>query len=451
MGISMEALKRADHLRQRLEALRPLDDEDEARVMQKFRLDWNYHSSNIEGNLLTYGETKALILFNITAEGKPLQHHLEMTGHNQAVESIMDFVQHNRPLTEAFVRELHQILLKQPYEVDAISPDGKPVKKKIQIGRYKSTPNHVRTSTGEIFRFATPEETPAKMHDLMQWYRQQAKSSAMNPILLASHFHYKFVRIHPFDDGNGRTARLLMNFVLMQYGFPPAVIRTEDKDRYFAVLLQADSGNITPFVEFVSENLVSSLELMIRAANGEDIEEPEDIDKEIAMLDRRLRGAHGPIKETKSSEGLRSLFASVLVPLAAEFQGRCEVFDKYYATASLQLHIGSELFDLKSIDEVAALGEHVKEDTSRIMIRYKYTTFVAADLGELSFTSSITFHFRETGYSVRDTLGKSIIEKRYTESLSDLERNALVGVELRRHKDMIEAKLDNMLESSDDQ
>lgn len=280
----MDILQRIDQLKVELEALRPLDAEREGRIMQKFRLDWNYHSNHLEGNSLTYGETKALILFGITAQGKPLKDHLEMTGHNEAIKWIEEVVKEERPLTESFIRQLHVLLLKEPYLVDAVTIDGKPSKKLIQVGQYKSSPNNVVTATGEIFYFATPEETPAMMTDLVDWYRAEKEKSELHPLQLAALFHYRFVRIHPFDDGNGRTARILMNFILLQHGLPPVIIKTEDKQNYFAALRQADVGLLEPFVEYIGENLERSLDLMVRGAKGEYIEEFEDLLKESSLI-----------------------------------------------------------------------------------------------------------------------------------------------------------------------
>jgi len=284
----MDSISKAIALKNELDKLRPISREQEDIIMQKFRLDWNYHSNNLEGNSLTFGETRALILFGITAQGKPLKDHFEITGHDQAIKWIMDVVKGDYPLTESFIRELHTLLLKEPYEVDAITPDGKPTKRWIQVGQYKSVPNHVLTKTGEIFRFATPEETPSKMHDLIYWYRAESEKTDINPILLAAEFHYRFIRIHPFDDGNGRLARILMNFILIQFGYPPLIIKTEDKQNYFSVLRQADSGVIEPFFEYIASNLNRSLEIMISGAKGESIEEEDDLDKEIALLKARL-------------------------------------------------------------------------------------------------------------------------------------------------------------------
>ena len=158
----------------------------------------------------------------------------------------------------------------------------------------KTTPNHVQTITGEIFYFATPEETPAKMHDLVNWYNEKTIEKNANPLLIAAEFHYKFIRIHPFDDGNGRTARILMNFILMKFGYPPVIIKTEDKANYFAALQMADAGNIEVFINYIAQNLKRSLEIMIAGAKGEEIEEDEnDVAKKIKTLEEKLKIAKG--------------------------------------------------------------------------------------------------------------------------------------------------------------
>lgn len=135
----------------------------------------------------------------------------------------------------------------------------------------------MKTKTGEIFRFATPEETPILMAELIEWYRDKDSQNNTNPILLAAEFHYKFIRIHPFDDGNGRTARIIMNFILLKYGYPPVVIKTDDKERYISTLQQADVGNIEPFFEYIGKNLNESIEIMVKGASGESVEDEDDM------------------------------------------------------------------------------------------------------------------------------------------------------------------------------
>jgi len=311
-----ENLIKAKSLKKELDKYRPLTTDMEKRIMQKFRLDWNYHSSHIEGNTLTYGETKALILFGQTAQAKPLKDHLEMSGHDEAIKTIEEVIKQKRPLTENFIRELHNIILNNPYEVDAITPDGKPTKKMIQIGKYKTTPNHVKTKTGEIFYFAKPEETPAKMQDLMIWYKKNLKNINTDPVLFATEFHYRFIRIHPFDDGNGRIARLLMNFILMQKGYPPAIIKSEDKQNYFAALEQADSGEIEYFFNYICQQVILSLELMIKGAKGEEIGELDDFDKRLILLKSEIEQTEiEEYGEEKNIEHIKTLVNMLVIPI----------------------------------------------------------------------------------------------------------------------------------------
>jgi Fic family protein len=150
----MQNILRAIALKKELDALRPLDKAQEEKIIQKFRLDWNYHSNHLEGNSLTFAETKNLILHGIAAQGKPLKDHFEITGHNEAINWVLEIIKGEIPLTEKFIRELHVLLLKEPYEVAAITPDGLPSTKRVEVGKYKTTSNHVKTNTGEIFRFA---------------------------------------------------------------------------------------------------------------------------------------------------------------------------------------------------------------------------------------------------------------------------------------------------------
>ncbi|MCP4419906.1 MAG: Fic family protein, partial [Chloroflexi bacterium] len=237
-----ELLQQVDQLKAEIDILRPIDAVQERRIMQKFRLDWTFHSNSIEGNKLTYGETKAFLLHGITAQGKPFRDYLDIKGHHKAIDYLLGIVREQKSLTEADVRELHKVILVEPYEVAARTPDGRSTKRTIQPGQYKTVPNHVETSTGEMHFYASPEETPAKMADLMAWYQQEMEKDELHPLILAATFHYQFVTIHPFDDGNGRMARLLMNLIFMQMGFPPVIVRTEEKNNYLFALEQADEG-----------------------------------------------------------------------------------------------------------------------------------------------------------------------------------------------------------------
>ena len=283
-----ELLARVDTLRDQVDALRPLDRDQEARLVQKLNLEWNYHSNAIEGNTLTLGETRAFLLYGITAQGKPFRDYLDIKGHNDAIRYLEDLVRGGEVLTEAVIRELHRILMVEAYDVDAITPDDRPTRRRIAVGQYKTAPNHVRTTTGETHFYATPQETPALMGELLAWYRREAEVGELHPLVLAATFHYRFVAIHPFDDGNGRMARLLTNLILMQHGLVPVVIPLEARGDYLLALETADAGDLTDFILLVGQELIRSLELTLAAARGEPLEEPGGLDRRIQRLREQL-------------------------------------------------------------------------------------------------------------------------------------------------------------------
>ena len=452
----MDVLATAEQLKNELDALRPLNPEAEARIMQKFRLDWNYHSNNLEGNSLTYGETKALILFGITAQGKPLKDHFEITGHNEALNWIVEIVKDKTELTEVFIRQLHQLLLKESYEVEAQTQNGKRAKKRIEVGKYKTQPNHVITQTGETFYFATPEETPAKMQEIIEWFRNEKEKPDINPIILAALFHYKFIRIHPFDDGNGRVARILMNFILMQYGFPPVIIKTSDKENYFSVLQQADAGIFEPFIEYIAENLVRSLEIMIKGAKGEDIEEPEDLDKELALLEGKLKNKSKKLEKIRDEESLLKLVKNSIRPLAEEFVEVCRKFDKFYVKNVFSYRIRYDCRYINATDLAFKDLEHyikeiyrVKSECLSVKFEYSHSFFNTADYKNFSYSSSIFIIFGKTEYKVKSDYNlhnsrsdKIIVyAKLYDENLSHEETQKIVKFKAKQHKDFIEKKL----------
>ena len=438
----MEAIVQALALKEQLDILRPIDIEQEKRIMQKFRLDWNYHSNHLEGNSLNYGETKALLLFGITAQGKPLKDHFEITGHNEAIDWVIDMVKGNRSLTENFIRELHQLLLKEPYEVDAITPKGKPTKRKIAVGQYKTMPNHVKTVTGEMFYFATPEETPAKMHDLLVWFNEKIAKQDFNPILIAAEFHYKFIRIHPFDDGNGRTARILMNFILMQFHYPPVIVKTEDKTNYFAALQLADAGNIEAFVEYIAQNLVRSLEIMISGANGENIEEDDDIDKEIALLEEKLKRFKKQeiVNNRKTKEKLLEIIDKLIFDIQKQYVEKSKVFLKYYD--NFEVNFITELYKDSGGGYFQDNIENIKEtilDAHSFTIELIYKNFKKTDLGKFDFSSKYVTFFRDNDYAITNEF--KIKRFDYKEYLSREDLNEFINFEIIRHKNFIEQKI----------
>lgn len=267
-----ELLERIDAAKRDIDARRPFPENLKERVDQQLRLLWNYHSNNIEGNSFTFGETKSLLLHGITASGKPLRDALEIRGHNDAIKYLEDIVAKRAPVTQALLRELHRIIIPEDYGIPTLAPDGSTVEKIVHGGEYKSATNHVRTRTGEIFYFAEPYEVGSKMTDLLDRLGGELERPTMHPIEIATNAHYDLILIHPFDDGNGRLARILMNLVLMRFELPPAVIRTEEKSGYYEALRIADGGERKPFTRLIAREVVRTLQLYMDALDGKPLE-----------------------------------------------------------------------------------------------------------------------------------------------------------------------------------
>ena len=264
----------------------PLEAENDKRLQKKLRLEFNYNSNHLEGNTLTYGQTQLLLFFDKSSGDVPVSDIEEMKAHDVALSQIEEMANDKeRPLAENFIKELNRTILVKPFWKDAISTNGTPTRKKIEIGQYKISPNSVQLKNGKIHEYASPEETPALMGDLLKWYN--SSKDKLHPVQLAAEFHYKFVCIHPFDDGNGRVARLIMNYILLKNNYPPVIIKSEDKESYLTALQKADTGDVESLIEYIEEQSIWSLELCLKAANGEDIDELGDIEKEIEILKRK--------------------------------------------------------------------------------------------------------------------------------------------------------------------
>ncbi len=222
-------------------ALQPLSDRDREMLSRRFTIDFNYNSNHIEGNTLTYGQTEILLMFGkIVGEADARDVH-EMTASNVGLKMMKDeALLKETPLTQHFIRTLHKTLLREDYTVYHTLPGGVQTSYVIHAGQYKTRPNSVITRYGDRFEYATPEETPALMSDLIDWYNDAERSGKFTPIELAAIFHYRYIRIHPFEDGNGRIARLMVNYILTRHDYPMIVVRSRKKKKYLEALHRTD-------------------------------------------------------------------------------------------------------------------------------------------------------------------------------------------------------------------
>lgn len=234
-------------LYQRWKSLQPVSERKQFLLSKIFTVDYNFNSNHIEGNTLTYGQTELLLLFGkVIGEGE-LKDYNEMKASQVSLKMMTEQADlKDIPLTQNFIRLLHKVLLREDYTVYTNLPGGVTSSYIIHAGQYKTRPNSVVTRYGNRFEYASPEETPALMADLVDWYNEAEASGSYTPIELAALFHYRYIRIHPFEDGNGRIARLMVNYILARHGWPMIVVRSRNKYHYIEALHQTDQsvGNI---------------------------------------------------------------------------------------------------------------------------------------------------------------------------------------------------------------
>lgn len=239
----IERLK-AKHLQ--LQSSRPLSPTIVAKLRERFMLEMTYNSNAIEGNTLTLKETYLVLSEGITIKGKSLKEHLEAKNHHEALEFIFEQVEHDsqHTISEHLIRELQSLVIGS-------------IDRSI-AGTYRDVEVAITASSHQP-PLAT--EIPSKMADLIKWFRKE--QSKLNPVELAAILHHKLVNIHPFADGNGRTARLLMNIILLQTGYPLVIILKNDRRKYYDTLSLADRGNVNPFITFIARAVERSLDLYL--------------------------------------------------------------------------------------------------------------------------------------------------------------------------------------------
>ena len=234
-------MDKIDQLYKQWKSLFPISERKRYLLSRRFSVDYNFNSNHIEGNTLTYGQTELLLMFGkVTGEGD-LKDYADMKASEVGMVMMQEEANlKDQPLTQNFIRQLHMTLLREDYTVYRTLPGGVTTSYVIHAGQYKTRPNSVITRYGDRFEYASPEETPALMADLVEWYNEAEASGKYSPVELAALFHYRYIRIHPFEDGNGRIARLLVNYILARHDWPMIVVRSRIKQDYLEALHQSD-------------------------------------------------------------------------------------------------------------------------------------------------------------------------------------------------------------------
>lgn len=240
-----DLLKRIDEKKDRLDSKRPLPTYTVKSIRENLLLEWTYNSNAIEGNTLTLQETK-VVLEGITIGGKTLSEHLEVINHKDAILYVEEIVRKKEDFSEWQIKNIHKLVLK------GISDEYAGVyrNQNVLISGAQHTP------PGFMI-------VPDEMKSFIDWYKNE--SYKLHPIERAAHVHGIFVGIHPFVDGNGRTARLLMNLELMKNGYPATIIRAEKRLEYYSALDKArTTKDYDDFSKLVAEEVEKSLDIYLK-------------------------------------------------------------------------------------------------------------------------------------------------------------------------------------------
>jgi Fic family protein len=214
------------------------------KLKEHFRTHHIYHSAGIEGNRLTLQETALVLKEGIDISGKPLKDSIEVKNLGVAFDFLFELAQQDVPLTENYIKQIHKLIIGDD---PSLGP-----------GEYRNIGVII---TGSEHKPPEPFEVPIRMMELFEWLRENQNQ---NTLIVAAIAHHEFVKIHPFKDGNGRTARILLNLILLQKGFPICNIRRDERPAYYDALTLADSGHYEPIVEIVTENCTTLFSEYIR-------------------------------------------------------------------------------------------------------------------------------------------------------------------------------------------
>ncbi|MEQ8907956.1 MAG: Fic family protein [Vicingaceae bacterium] len=408
-----------------------LDQELLQKVNYKIRLDWNYYSNRMEGGTLTRAETRNVMVgIGVT---KPIKDVTEMDGHDQVVLDILSMAAGKMRLSEKRIKDIHKAIMHE-------SDKGK----QKQIGQWKTEANEIINYKNEKVRFTEPGDVAEEMHQLLNWLNTQIdhfhhpKKTTLHPVEIAAKFHLDYVSIHPFYDGNGRTARLLTNLILISFDYPPIIIKDEHKKPYYNLLgdIQSYGGKPDLFFDFVAERVIDTQELYLKAIAGEEIGDEDDLDKRLKLLDQKFEAIpeENEVKVIFSDNVFDDIIYTWVLQLLKIVLPKSEKFDRYFVKSTHIVSIpevgASMNFSSKTLDnDIDRLRDFYKKYTSHFPDRQstsfrflsRYEVFKKGGIGSIGCNYGFKITFNKTSYTVSynklNTKPKGITDRQFTKKL----------------------------------
>jgi len=240
----MDLLLKIDEKKARLDLYRPFSSPVVHSIKESLTLEWTYNSNSIEGNTLTLQETRMVLEDGLTVSGKSLNEYFEAVNHHEAIDYVENLVQPDYVFRERDILNVHELVM------DRID--------KEFAGRIRNA--GVRIS-GANFVPPNARKVSDFIEELITWVNEEDLD--MHPVIKATIFHHRFVWIHPFFDGNGRTARLVFNLLFLKDGYPPAIILKVDRKKYYTALNDANNGNLEKLFFLVGRAVMRSLDIYL--------------------------------------------------------------------------------------------------------------------------------------------------------------------------------------------
>ncbi len=431
-----DILSEIDKLKKELDGFYPLPIDRLQKINYKFRLEWNYHSNKMEGGTLTYEETRSVMMEQLEIHGKPLRDVLEMRGHDEIIKNIQKIGRGNLRLTENRIKEIHKAII---------------FDEKDMPGQFKNLNNYIYNYAGERFDFTPKEETINALNTLTNWLDNELKAINKNKSKktipeIAFYYHLRFLTIHPFLDGNGRTGRILLNLILIAHGYPPIIIRTEEKEAYGKYIAHAQQyeENPIPLYQMLGNLLIRSFETCIKAAKGENIFELEDWEKRLQLIEYQSLNDNKIL--LKSNETVYLTSKNSVIPFIDYADLKFASFNRLFENNSriIKIEMENELpyfnFNIKKMFENEAIKSRLGV-CECINITYEWRNFkiFGKHLNDLKINLKVLFK-KDNFQIIRLDFPTPIIEKRYSDILKQEEIIAFINVIGNDMADEIEKK-----------
>ncbi|MDM1383715.1 Fic family protein [Myroides marinus] len=429
-----------DQLIQKAQSYGQLSSEQLKRLNHKFRLEWNYNSNSMEGNTLTVAETRSVMIGNLDVQRKPLKDVLEVKGHDEVISEILRIGKGEIRLSKKRIKEIHKGIM---YEEDPALRD--------KIGIWKQEANEIINHKGEKYLFVLPEEIPEKIHDLLNRTNakidliQMGRKDAPHPVDVALSFHLEYLNIHPFYDGNGRTARILSNLILVALGYPPFWITENERGIYYRYIadIQCYGGRKDDLFNYMGELILRSQQMICDVLDGKSIEDEDDIDKEIELLKRELKAKKGDKEVIKRSNiVIKELFDIHISELFNRYIEKGQLLkDTCYSinyellvndrapSSSMTTDIIDDQIELEFLNESWYISKKV--NSISIRLNFKGALNGAIEL----FSSAIHVEFKEFKFIVYNIVNKEVVSLRefiYNDNITKEINSSIINENIRR-------------------